>query len=44
MDDIIVLSDNKELLHRTLNQVKEYLTTLKLEVKQNYQIFPTNVR
>lgn len=44
MDDIIIFSDSKERLHRALESVKDYLKGLKLELKGNYQIFPTNVR
>lgn len=44
MDDVIVLSNNKEYLHETLRKIQEYLKTLKLEVKQNYQIFPVEKR
>lgn len=44
-DDIVILSDNKPYLHRLLNGIKIYLIdNLKLEVKQNYQIFPVEAR
>lgn len=43
-DDIVVLSDSKEYLHELLSAIKEYLGTLKLEVKDNYQIFPVESR
>lgn len=44
-DDIVILSDDKEYLHRILFDIKTYLTNyLKLEVKQNYQIFPVQAR
>lgn len=43
-DDIVVLSDSKEKLHQDLLAITEYLHTLNLKVKPNYQIFPTNVR
>jgi len=44
-DDVVVLSDNKEDLHAIFLKTKEYLSSnLKLEIKKNYQIFPTNIR
>lgn len=44
-DDIVVLSDNKEFLRTVLLSMKLYLrNVLKLELKQNYQIFPVNSR
>lgn len=44
-DDIVVLSNNKPYLHSLLNEIKIYLNdNLKLEVKQNYQIFPVEAR
>ena len=44
-DDIVILSSSKEELHRIFNDIAEYLKVrLKLEVKQNYQVFPVAVR
>ncbi len=44
-DDIVVLSDSKEYLHNLLAQIKQYLSWyLKLNVKDNYQIFPVESR
>lgn len=44
-DDIVVLSDDKQWLHKLLFKIKEYLTiNLKLTVKSNYQIFPVDSR
>ena len=44
-DDIVILSNNKPYLHKLLYQIKEYLTiNLKLEVKNNYQVFPVEKR
>lgn len=44
-DDIVIPMDNKPDLHQLLSDIREYLfTRLKLEVKGNYQIFPTKVR
>lgn len=42
-DDMIFLSDNKEDLHRIFKDAQEYLTSLKLEIKSNYRVFPTNL-
>lgn len=44
-DDIVILSDNKQHLHQILEAIKRYLKDdLKLTVKQNYQVFPVEVR
>lgn len=43
-DDMVILSSNKEDLHEIFHKIKNYLSNLKLEVKGNYQIFPTDVR
>jgi hypothetical protein len=44
-DDIIILSNNKPHLHQLLFEIKEYLNNnLKLDVKDNYQIFPVESR
>ncbi len=43
-DDIVILSDNKTYLHKLLSEIKHYLNDLKLEVKENYQIFPVEKR
>lgn len=44
-DDIVILSGNKEELKVILTLIKLYLNSvLKLEVKQNYQIFPVEIR
>lgn len=41
-DDIVFLADNKEFLHKILHEeIMPYLKDkLKLEVKENYQVFP----
>lgn len=45
MDDCVILSDDKAFLHALLEDIKVYLAdNLKLELKENYQIFPTYVR
>ena len=44
MDDVVILSSSKEELHSLLKEIKAYLQGIKLELKGNYQIFPTDVR
>jgi RNA-directed DNA polymerase len=44
-DDMIFFSNSKKELHNIFNDVKKYLSQkLDLEIKQNYQIFPTYTR
>lgn len=44
-DDIVILSPSKKTLHELLSEIIKYLKTeLNLIVKQNYQIFPVNIR
>jgi RNA-directed DNA polymerase len=44
-DDMVILSENKPYLHNLLFQIKNYLQLkLKLQVKDNYQVFPVNAR
>ncbi|MFN8317172.1 MAG: RNA-directed DNA polymerase [Chitinophagales bacterium] len=44
-DDIVIFSDNKEFLHQALRKIREYLKAhLKLEVKDNYQVFLVSAR
>lgn len=44
MDDMVILSDSKDELHSIFKNIEEYLSTLKLEIKGNYQIFPISDR
>ena len=45
MDDICIYSDNKPHLHEVLRLMREYLSEkLHLQIKENYQIFPTQIR
>lgn len=39
-DDMTILSDSKAKLHSYLDQISDYLITLKLKIKDNYRIFP----
>jgi retron-type reverse transcriptase len=44
-DDIVILSGNKEFLHDLRKDISIYLSQqLKLQVKQNYQVFPVDSR
>ncbi len=44
-DDIVIFSDNKEFFHQVLRKIREYLKVhLKLEVKDNYQVFLVSAR
>lgn len=43
-DDIVILSSDKMQLHQLLSEIKTYLSTLKLEVKENHQVFPVASR
>jgi hypothetical protein len=44
-DDIVILHASKEILYELLSEIHNYLDeNLKLKLKYNYQIFPTNVR
>lgn len=44
-DDMVLFADNKETLHRWLDEIRAYLRDeLKLTIKHNWQIFPTDAR
>lgn len=44
-DDIVILSDSKQELHFFLGHIKKYLQNeLQLNLKEDYQIFPTYIR
>lgn len=44
-DDMVLFADNKETLHRWLDEIRAYLRDeLKLTIKHNWQIFPTDSR
>lgn len=45
MDDIVILSDSKEHLHKLKLEIEEYLKdNLKLRIKENWQVFPIDAR
>lgn len=41
-DDMVFLSDDKGFLHLVLSRILQDLKELKLEIKNNYRIFPTS--
>ena len=43
-DDIIILSDSKEKLHLYHSEIVKYLASLKLTIKNNWQIFPVDAQ
>jgi retron-type reverse transcriptase len=44
-DDVVILAPDKSTLHQLRKEIQDYLlSTLKLELKSNYQVFPTNIR
>lgn len=43
-DDIVILSDDKDFLHKILIYIKLYVHTIGLKVKDNYQIYPVDSR
>ncbi|MFA5693546.1 MAG: reverse transcriptase/maturase family protein [Acholeplasmataceae bacterium] len=44
-DDVVILAPEKSTLHQLKKEIQDYLlSTLKLELKSNYQVFPTNIR
>lgn len=44
-DDIVILSNSKQYLHKLLAEIREYLdVNLKLTIKKNYQIFEVSIR
>lgn len=45
MDDIVILHHDKSFLHKLKREMDQYLeVNLKLEIKDNWQVFPTGVR
>lgn len=43
-DDMVILHSDKEYLRQLLDEIREQLGTLKLEIKSNYQIFKVEDR
>lgn len=43
-DDIVILDADKARLHDLLVDIKRYLQDLKLEIKENHQVFPVAAR
>lgn len=43
-DDIVILSNDKDFLHKVLIYIKLYIHTIGLKVKDNYQIYPVDSR
>lgn len=43
-DDIVILSHDKDFLHKVLIYIKLYVHTIGLKVKDNYQIYPVDSR
>lgn len=44
-DDLVILAPDKPTLHKLLSDIRTYLAeVLKLEVKDNYQVFPVSSR
>jgi len=44
MDDMIIFGPNKRKLHKAVERIREFLTRMKLELKGNWQVFPTDAR
>lgn len=43
-DDIVILAGDKPSLHSLLEDIKLYLEELRLDVKENHQVFPVDAR
>jgi len=44
IDDFILFGPNKRKLHRAMNEIRENVKTVGLEVKGNWQVFPVDSR
>lgn len=45
MDDIVILHNDKDYLHRLFKEIEDYLNDkLDLKIKDNWQVFPSRVR
>lgn len=43
-DDIVILSNDKKLLHNLYTDIHNYLSAIKLQIKSNHQVFPLDSR
>ena len=43
-DDIVILAPDKAYLHSLLKEIRQYMSELKLQVKDNWQVFPVASR
>ncbi len=43
-DDLVILAPDKDQLHQLLSDIRLQLAELRLEVKDNYQVFPVDAR
>ena len=44
MDDCIIFGNNKKKLHKSLREIREYLESIGLKVKDNWQVFKLDKR
>lgn len=44
VDDLVILDGDKQNLHQIRNLIDEYLTTINLKMKQDWQVFPISKR
>lgn len=44
MDDLVLFGPNKKKLRKIISQIEDYLKSCRLEVKENYQVFPVDKR
>lgn len=44
MDDIAILHHDKDYLRKLLKKINKYLKNINLEIKGDYQIFPSRIR
>lgn len=45
MDDVCIFNNSKEILHNLKNEMDKYIDkNLDLKIKDNWQVFPTNIR
>ena len=43
-DDLVILHKNKKFLHSIRKMIEKHLTKLKLKLKENWQVFPIDIR